>query len=82
MHLIKDRLYCGTPNDIEDIKATLQKCYTVLCKSLWPITPFLVEESWGYYRKAFSSLFKNFYKIIYISALRCYITFPSTKNKV
>lgn len=63
VHLIKDRLYCGTPKDIEDIKATLEKCYTVLCKSLWPIAPFLVEESWSYYRK-FS---KHIYKCIYLN---------------
>ncbi|KAM7356031.1 isoleucyl-tRNA synthetase, mitochondrial [Cochliomyia hominivorax] len=49
VHLIKDRLYCGAPNDIEDVRSTLEKCYFVLCKSLWPIAPFLVEESWSYY---------------------------------
>ncbi|KAI8120111.1 mitochondrial, Isoleucine--tRNA ligase [Lucilia cuprina] len=49
VHLIKDRLYCGTPAEIADIRDTLEKCYTVLSKALWPIAPFLVEESWSYY---------------------------------
>ncbi|XP_065359471.1 isoleucine--tRNA ligase, mitochondrial [Calliphora vicina] len=49
VHLIKDRLYCGPPAEIEGIRTTLEKCYTVLSKALWPIAPFLVEESWSYY---------------------------------
>ncbi|XP_055843625.1 isoleucine--tRNA ligase, mitochondrial [Episyrphus balteatus] len=49
VHLVKDRLYCGKNEQIEGVKKVLSNSYEVLCKSLWPIVPFLVEESWSYY---------------------------------
>ncbi|EDW99917.2 uncharacterized protein Dyak_GE23171 [Drosophila yakuba] len=49
VHLIKDRLYCGDDQEILAIRQTLTHCYQQLCKSLWPVVPFLVEESWSYY---------------------------------
>ncbi|XP_017137579.1 isoleucine--tRNA ligase, mitochondrial [Drosophila miranda] len=49
VHLIKDRLYCGDDRELLAIRQTLTHCYRQLCKSLWPIAPFLVEESWSYY---------------------------------
>ncbi|XP_059226112.1 isoleucine--tRNA ligase, mitochondrial [Stomoxys calcitrans] len=49
LHLIKDRLYCGSEAEIESIRFTMEKCYIILNKALWPIVPFLVEESWSYY---------------------------------
>ncbi|XP_055914173.1 isoleucine--tRNA ligase, mitochondrial [Eupeodes corollae] len=49
VHLVKDRLYCGKADQIEGVKKVLSNSYEVLCKSLWPIVPFLVEESWSYY---------------------------------
>ncbi|XP_017015792.2 isoleucine--tRNA ligase, mitochondrial [Drosophila takahashii] len=49
VHLIKDRLYCGDDQELLAIRQTLTHCYRQLCKSLWPIVPFLVEESWSYY---------------------------------
>ncbi|KAH8269968.1 hypothetical protein KR018_001134 [Drosophila ironensis] len=49
VHLIKDRLYCGEDRELLAIRHTLTRCYEQLCKSLWPIVPFMVEESWSYY---------------------------------
>ncbi|ALC43246.1 CG5414 [Drosophila busckii] len=49
VHLIKDRLYCGNQQQLQAIVGTLGHCYKQLCKALWPITPFLIEESWSYY---------------------------------
>ncbi|XP_037939723.1 isoleucine--tRNA ligase, mitochondrial-like [Teleopsis dalmanni] len=49
LHLIKDRLYCGDNDELASIRYTVSKCYEILCKSLWPITPFLIEESWSFY---------------------------------
>ncbi|XP_017081217.1 isoleucine--tRNA ligase, mitochondrial [Drosophila eugracilis] len=49
VHLIKDRLYCGDDQELLAIRQTLTHCYQQLCKCLWPIVPFLVEESWSYY---------------------------------
>ncbi|KAH8380256.1 hypothetical protein KR009_009724 [Drosophila setifemur] len=49
VHLIKDRMYCGDEQELIFIRSTLTHCYEQLCKSLWPIVPFLVEESWSYY---------------------------------
>jgi isoleucyl-tRNA synthetase len=48
MHLIKDRLYCGTAEENELLCDILKSTFDVLCKCLWPVVPFLVEESWGY----------------------------------
>lgn len=49
VHLIKDRLYCGNSHELQDIRCTLSHCYRQLCKALWPIAPYLIEESWSYY---------------------------------
>lgn len=49
VHLIKDRLYCGDDKELGAIRHTLSHCYRQLCKALWPIAPFLIEESWSYY---------------------------------
>lgn len=49
LHLIKDKLYCGSDEEVSRIKGILQECYIVLNNAIWPITPFLVEESWSYY---------------------------------
>ncbi|XP_075159796.1 isoleucyl-tRNA synthetase, mitochondrial [Haematobia irritans] len=49
VNLIKDRLYCGAQREIDDIGFVMEKCYNCLNKALWPIAPFLVEESWSYY---------------------------------
>ncbi|TDG50256.1 hypothetical protein AWZ03_003161 [Drosophila navojoa] len=49
VHLIKDRLYCGNKQELQDIRYTLTQCYRQLCKALWPIAPYLTEESWSYY---------------------------------
>jgi isoleucyl-tRNA synthetase len=56
LHLIKDRLYCGTNDEHVKLQALIEECYRGLCKSIWPITPFLVEESWSYWKD------KSFYK--------------------
>ncbi|KAM8709739.1 hypothetical protein ACLKA7_016532 [Drosophila subpalustris] len=49
VHMIKDRLYCGDDQELKLIRHTLTQCYRQLCKALWPITPYLIEESWSYY---------------------------------
>lgn len=49
VHLIKDRLYCGNKQELQDIRYTLTQCYRQICKALWPIAPYLTEESWSYY---------------------------------
>ncbi|XP_053952529.1 isoleucine--tRNA ligase, mitochondrial isoform X1 [Anastrepha ludens] len=49
VHTIKDRLYCGDDVDLRNIRFTLLNCYKILCTTLWPLTPFLVEESWNFY---------------------------------
>lgn len=56
LHLCKDRLYCGSDADFVGIQDVLQHIYKVSCKAMWPIIPFLVEESWGYYKD------ESFYK--------------------
>lgn len=48
LHLVKDRLYCGSNDDHRELQKILMNCYSELCKSLWPIAPFLVEESWSF----------------------------------
>lgn len=52
LHIIKDRLYCGTNEQSQQLKQILSLCYLILCKSLWPIAPFLVEESWSYHNES------------------------------
>uniref|UniRef100_A0A182P581 isoleucine--tRNA ligase n=1 Tax=Anopheles epiroticus TaxID=199890 RepID=A0A182P581_9DIPT len=49
LHVIKDRLYCGTREEHSNLKAILDHTYLTLAKTLWPIVPFLVEESWTFY---------------------------------
>ncbi|XP_053686142.1 isoleucine--tRNA ligase, mitochondrial [Sabethes cyaneus] len=48
LHLIKDRLYCGTHEQYRNLQGILGQTFETLCKILWPIVPFLVEESWSY----------------------------------
>lgn len=48
-NLIKDRLYCGTDEQCNDIKNVLRAAFYILNKTLWPIAPFLIEECWSYY---------------------------------
>lgn len=48
LHLIKDRLYCGYDAEHHQIRRLLSSCYRQLSKTLWPIMPFLIEESWMY----------------------------------
>lgn len=49
LHLIKDRLYCGSSIEHQNIQNVFKSIYYVVCKSIWPIVPFIVEESWSYY---------------------------------
>lgn len=49
LHLIKDNLYCGTDEELYRMKWVLRECYKVLIKTIWPITPFLAEESWSHF---------------------------------
>lgn len=52
LHLIKDRLYCGHDAEHQELQKILMHCYRGLCKSLWPIAPFLIEESWSFLKDA------------------------------
>ncbi|KAG5670873.1 hypothetical protein PVAND_001106 [Polypedilum vanderplanki] len=54
LHLIKDRLYCGYDSEHQRFRKILSNCYSQLAKTLWPITPFLVEESWNYLESSYS----------------------------
>lgn len=58
LHLIKDSLYCGSDEEFQRIKGVLRECYKVLNKTIWPITPFLTEESWSYFDSS-SPYYKN-----------------------
>lgn len=49
LHLIKDRLYCGTEAEYLALQQVLYAAFVVLNKALWPITPHLVEECWSYF---------------------------------
>lgn len=65
LHLIKDRLYCGTIEQHQQLQLVLTAAFAVLNKALWPILPFIVEECWSYYgqytsRNLFSK-YKSFY---------------------
>uniref|UniRef100_A0AAG5CSK1 isoleucine--tRNA ligase n=1 Tax=Anopheles atroparvus TaxID=41427 RepID=A0AAG5CSK1_ANOAO len=51
VHVVKDRLYCGTKAEQDNVTAILDHTYRVLSKALWPIVPYLVEESWTFYAK-------------------------------
>ena len=57
LHLIKDRLYCGHETEHKELQKILMNCYHGLCKSLWPITPFLIEESWSFIKD--ESFYRN-----------------------
>ncbi|XP_064548348.1 isoleucine--tRNA ligase, mitochondrial [Drosophila montana] len=59
VHLIKDRLYCGNNQELQAIRYTLSHCYRQLCKALWPITPYLIEESWSYYEPTGSAFYEE-----------------------
>lgn len=48
LHLIKDRLYCGSECEFKHLQKILRECYLVLSESVWPIIPFMVEESWSH----------------------------------
>jgi isoleucyl-tRNA synthetase len=48
LHLIKDRLYCGHDDEHREMQKILMNCYRGLCKGLWPIAPFMIEESWSF----------------------------------
>lgn len=48
LHLVKDRLYCGYIEEHDQLRKILVNIYQGLGKSLWPITPFLIEESWSF----------------------------------
>jgi len=52
LHLIKDRLYCGFDEEHRQAQAVLMECYRGLCNALWPIAPFLIEESWSYLKES------------------------------
>lgn len=51
LHSIKDRLYCDSLADTEELRKVLLAVYLTLSKVLWPIVPFLVEECWSYFDK-------------------------------
>lgn len=51
LHLIKDRLYCGTIAEYQDLQSVLQRAFLILNKVLWPLTPFVVEECWSFYNE-------------------------------
>uniref|UniRef100_T1GHN0 isoleucine--tRNA ligase n=1 Tax=Megaselia scalaris TaxID=36166 RepID=T1GHN0_MEGSC len=53
-----DRLYCGMDEDLAQIKSVLKECYLILNKAIWPVTPFLVEESWSYFDSS-APFYKN-----------------------
>ncbi|CAO1418745.1 unnamed protein product [Diamesa serratosioi] len=59
LHLNKDRLYCGSEAEHANLTNILSLCYRSLCKSLWPIIPFMIEESWSFYQKDGSSFYQH-----------------------
>ncbi|XP_059619412.1 isoleucine--tRNA ligase, mitochondrial [Phlebotomus argentipes] len=48
LHLCKDRLYCGSDAEYSRIQQTMNACFMLLAKALWPIVPFVVEECWSH----------------------------------
>lgn len=52
LHTVKDRFYCGTKNERDDVQKVLRSALYVLNKTLWPITPYVVEECWSYHGKS------------------------------
>lgn len=61
MHVVKDRLYCGSDLDSKIVQSTLNAICRVICKALWPITPFLIEELWSQHSR--EPFFKHNYEI-------------------
>lgn len=51
LHTIKDKLYCGSKETTKELQKVLLAIYLVMNKLLWPIVPFLIEESWSYFNK-------------------------------
>lgn len=51
LNTIKDRLYCGKPDDYASILQVLQAQLYIVSKILWPVVPFIVEECWSYHTK-------------------------------
>lgn len=52
LHLVKDRFYCGTTAERDDVRNVLRSALYVLNKMLWPLVPFMVEECWSYHGKS------------------------------
>lgn len=48
LHLVKDRLYCGTPEDIRTIERVVQRVTQALLTTIWPINCHLAEEAFRY----------------------------------
>ncbi|XP_070502687.1 isoleucine--tRNA ligase, mitochondrial [Chironomus tepperi] len=59
LHLIKDRLYCGYDTEHDQFRGILSNCYRQLSKTLYPIMPFLIEESWSYIQPSCSFYHSN-----------------------
>lgn len=59
--VIKDKLYIGSPSDYTSVLKVLCAQFCIVCKSLWPIVPHLIEESWSYYSKT-----EPFYKSTFV----------------
>ncbi|XP_029729776.2 isoleucine--tRNA ligase, mitochondrial [Aedes albopictus] len=72
VHLIKDRLYCGSDEQHRNLQEILALTLNVLCKVLWPIAPFLVEESWSY--RANEPFFKSCHRLNTTSPLATNVT--------
>lgn len=51
LHIVKDRFYCGTKDEIAAVQNVLRSALYVLNKTLWPIIPYVVEECWSYHGK-------------------------------
>lgn len=49
LHFIKDRLYCGPDDEYASLQSIFEIIFVTLCKNLYPIVPFLVEEAWSHY---------------------------------
>lgn len=48
LHLIKDRLYCGTQEEVNAIEWVIQRVTQSLLRTVWPINCHLVEEGFRY----------------------------------
>lgn len=48
LHLVKDRLYCGTSEEIATVESVVQRVTHSFLKTIWPISSHLVEEAFGY----------------------------------